>query len=131
MKSALRKAKTIGIADPSQGASGAHLARMFASWGMDDELKLKIRTLPPGAEMYAGVEKGIAEVGFAPIAEILARKSTLDLAGPVPKEMQRYNQFAAGILVLSKEPTAAESLIRFLSSAQIEPVLQRNGLETK
>ncbi len=131
LKAALRKAKTIGIADPSQGAAGAYLAKTFATWGMDDELKPKIRALPPGGGLYAGIEKGVAEIGFAPVSEILARKNTLDLVGPVPANMQSYNRFAAGIFTTSTEPVAAANLIRFLTSELITPVLKRNGLEAR
>ena len=98
---------------------------------MDEELKSKIRILPPGDGLYAGVEQGVAEIGFAPVSEILARKNSLELVGPVPADIQSYNRFAAGVLVVSKEPTAAAALLRFLTSAPIAPVLQRNGLEAR
>ena len=131
LKAMLRRVTTIGVADPTQGAAGAYLVKTFSSWGMENELKVKIRALPPGAGLYAGVENGVAEIGFAPISEILARKSTLDLVGPVPAEMQNYNRFAGGVLVVSKEPDAAVSLISFLTSPKIAPILERNGLEAK
>lgn len=131
LKAALRSAKTIGIANPTQGAAGAYLAKTFTLWGMDEELKPKIRALTPGDGLYAGVEKGVAEIGFAPVSEILARKDTLELVGPVPADMQSYNLFAAGVLVVSKEPSAAAALLRFLTSAPVAPVLQQNGLEAR
>lgn len=131
LKSALRGAKSIGIADPKLGAAGAYLVKIFSSWGMEDELKTKIRALPPGSGLYAGVEKGVAEIGFAPISEIMARSSSLDLVGPLPADIQSYNQFAAGVLAASRQPELADSLIRFLMSPDITPVLKRNGLEAK
>ncbi|MFN3889730.1 MAG: molybdate ABC transporter substrate-binding protein [Beijerinckiaceae bacterium] len=131
LQSALRTAKTIGIADPAQGAAGAHLMKTFASWGMINELSSKIRALPPGDGLYAGVETGEAEIGFAPISEILARRGTLDLIGPAPSAIQNYNRFAAGVLTSSREPEAATALITFLSSARIDEVLRKNGLEPR
>jgi molybdate transport system substrate-binding protein len=131
LKAALRSANTIGVGDPTQGAASAYLFKTFSSWGMDDELKPKIRVLPLGSGLYGGIEKGVAELGFAPVSEILARKNTLELVGPVPADMQMYNRFAAGVLVSAKEPAAAASLIRYLTAAEIAPVLQRNGLEAK
>lgn len=74
LKRTLMEASSIGIADPAQGAAGAHLVKVFTSWGMMDELAPKIRALPPGSGLYAGVEKGTAELGFAPISDLLTRR---------------------------------------------------------
>ena len=131
LKAALRRAKTIGLADPAQGAAGAYLVKTFASWGIEDELKPKIRALPPGDGLYAGVEQGAAEIGFAPISEILARKNTLEVVGPIPSSIQSYNRFAGGILTASKEQTASTALLSFMRSAQVAPILRRNGLEAR
>ena len=131
LKRTLMNATSVGIADPAQGAAGAHLVKVFTSWGMMDELAPKIRALPPGSGLYAGVETGIAELGFAPISEILARQKTLEYVGPVPAAMQNYNRFAGGVLTASKQPEAARKLIEFLASDRTADALRRHGLEPK
>ncbi len=126
---ALSAAKTIGYADPSSGAAGAHLAKTFVAFGLSDALKDKTRTYPPGDPLYRGFEAGEVEIGFAPISEIVARSATLDLVGPVPEELQRYNQFAAGALATGTLPDAARELITYLISSPVAKVLKAKGLE--
>ena len=124
LKRALMNASSIGLADPAQGAAGAHLVKVFTSWGMMDELAPKIRALPPGSGLYAAIENGTAEIGFSPVSEILARQKTLDYVGPVPAAMQNYNRFAGGVLTASKQPEAAAKLIEFLASDPIADALR-------
>lgn len=128
LKAALLAAKTVGYADPSAGAAGAHLAKTFEAMGLGSALKDKTRTFPPGDPLYKGVESGQAEIGFAPISEIVAR-SVLDLVGPVPGELQNYNQFAVGALAASSQQDAARELITYLISPSVTPVLKAKGLE--
>ncbi len=112
---AFRSAKAIAFADPAQGAAGgAHLIKSFASWGIEDELKSKIRATPPGDGLYAGVEQGVVEIGFAPFSETLARKSPLELVGPIPAAIQSCNWFAGGALTESKEFCANYTGRRYL-----------------
>lgn len=131
LKKALLDASSIAIADPAQGAAGAHLMKVFTSWGMMDELAPKIRALPPGNGLYAGIENGTVEIGFSPVSEILARQKTLDYVGPAPAAIQNYNRFAGGVLAASKQPEAAAKLIEFLASDRIADALRKHGLEPR
>lgn len=131
LKRTLMNVSSIGLADPAQGAAGAHLVKVFTSWNIMDEIAPKIRALPPGNGLYAGIEKGVAELGFAPISEIMARPKTLDYVGPVPAAMQNYNSFAGGVLATSKQPEAAAKLIEYLASDRIAGALKTHGLERR
>lgn len=130
LKNTLRQAKSVGIADPKRGAAGAHLNRVFQKWGILNELEGKLRPLPPGAGLYKAVEAGDVAIAFAPISEIMARAKTLDFVGPVPPEVQNYNQFAAGVVKGSSDGPAGERFIKFLTTDKVASVLRKKGLET-
>jgi molybdate transport system substrate-binding protein len=53
----------------------------------------------------------------------------VDLAGPLPAEIQNYTVFAAGIVAGSKQQEAGTALIRFLSSPAAAAVMKTKGLE--
>jgi molybdate transport system substrate-binding protein len=53
----------------------------------------------------------------------------IDIAGPLPAELQTYIGFAAGVSAAAKEPDAAQALVRFLASPEAAPVLRVKGIE--
>jgi molybdate transport system substrate-binding protein len=53
----------------------------------------------------------------------------IDIAGPLPAELQRYVGFGAGASVKPAQPEAAKALIAFLGSAQAGPVYKTKGME--
>ena len=74
------------------------------------------------------VANGKAELGFILISEILPVPG-IELAGPLPTELQRYVVFTAGIGATSKDTAAARAFIDFLKSPVAAPVLKANGME--
>ena len=59
--------------------------------------------------------RGDAEIGFQQISELRPIPG-IDLVGPLPPGLQRVTVFSAGRLAHSREPDAAQALIRFLAS---------------
>jgi molybdate transport system substrate-binding protein len=78
--------------------------------------------------LYASVASGDVEIGFNQVSEILAQ-TTVELAGPLPPEVQNYTQFAPGIVTDSSPTDAARALVTFLSSPAAQAVLKAKGFE--
>jgi molybdate transport system substrate-binding protein len=51
----------------------------------------------------------------------------VDLAGPLPSEIQNTTVMAAGVTAASKAPEAAHAFIGFISSASSASVLKATG----
>jgi molybdate transport system substrate-binding protein len=125
LKRALLAAKSIAYSD---SASGVYVStELFSKLGIAEEMKGKAKMIPatPVGEIVA---KGEAEIGFQQMSELMPVQG-IDIVGPLPAEVQKITVFSAGISTTSKEPDAAKSLIKFLSSPQAAPVLIKSGLE--
>ena len=121
----LKAAKTVAYSD---SASGVYVGtELFARLGIAEEMKGKARMIPatPVGEIVA---HGDAEIGFQQISELKPVEG-IDIVGPLPTEVQKITVFSAGLSTTSKEPDAAKSLIKFLTSPQAAPVLIKSGLE--
>jgi molybdate transport system substrate-binding protein len=53
----------------------------------------------------------------------------IDFAGLLPPELQNYVMIGAGVSAQSSNREAGQALIRFLSSAAVDPALKANGME--
>jgi molybdate transport system substrate-binding protein len=53
----------------------------------------------------------------------------VELAGPLPGEIQNTTVMAAGVVATSKEPEAARAFIRFISSPAARSVLKATGFQ--
>jgi molybdate transport system substrate-binding protein len=125
LKRTLLAAKSVAYSD---SASGVYVStEMFSKLGIADEMKDKAKMIPatPVGEIVA---KGEAEIGFQQMSELMP-VSGIDIVGPLPAEVQKITVFSAGVSATSKEPDAAKSLIKFLSSQQAAPVLVKSGLD--
>jgi molybdate transport system substrate-binding protein len=120
-KRALLGAKSIGYIQT------AGVPQLIERLGMTDTLKPK--TTIPGTDTVAEmVAKGELELGVIVITQILTTPG-IELAGPLPQEIQYYITFAAGVSAKSKDPEAARALIRFLTGPAAEPVIREQGME--
>ena len=85
--------------------------------------------LTPLAVDHSGaLTKQEAEIGLYIINEIVTTPG-IDLAGPIPPELQFYIQYSAAILIGASQPEAANELVKFLSSATALPVIKAKGME--
>jgi molybdate transport system substrate-binding protein len=128
-KRSILAAKWIAYPDPAGGgASGIYVAGLLERLGIAGEMKPKTRLLPPTEVLYESVASGDVEIGFNQISEILAQP-TVELAGPLPSEIQNYTQFAPGIVTGSSQANAGRALVTFLSSPAAQTVLKAKGFE--
>lgn len=109
------------------GASGIFFAGLIERLGIAAEINAKAVVVPSGftAERVAS---GEAELAVQQISELLMVPG-IEVAGPLPAEIQTVATFSAGLLARSSQSDTAAALLRFLASPGIAPILRRTGLE--
>ena len=125
LKKTLLAAKSIAYSD---SASGVYLENvLFPRLGIADALKGRAHMIPaePVGQVVA---RGDAEIGFQQISELMPVPG-ITVVGALPAEAQHVTLFSAGVVAGTKEPEAAQSLIRFLSSRDAAGVIRATGLE--
>jgi molybdate transport system substrate-binding protein len=130
-KRAMLAAKSIACSKPvGGGASGAHIAKVFAALGITEAMQAKAKYGTGGAGGLAGlvVKRGEADIGIQQMAELMAVDG-IDVVGPLPKEIQSVTQFTAGITANSDRPDAGRALIDFLVTLAAKNVIKAKGLE--
>jgi molybdate transport system substrate-binding protein len=132
-KLTLLSARSIGYRDPVTGStSGIYTAGLLERLGLAQELKLKLRLDRSEGDVpenvFLGVAKGEVEMQIGQITEIVISPG-VDLAGPLPAEIQNTTLMAAGIITTSKAPDAAKALIGFISSQSAAAVLKASGFQ--
>jgi molybdate transport system substrate-binding protein len=132
-KRALLLARSIGYRDPITGStSGIYTAGLFERLGIAQDLKPKLYLDRSEGDVpenvFLKVAKGEIEMQIGQITEIVISPG-VDLAGPLPGEIQNTTVMAAGIITTSKTPDAARALIGFISSPSAAVVLKASGFQ--
>lgn len=112
----------------STGPSGVALAKLFAQWGIAEELQGRIVTAPPGVPVGSLIAKGEVELGFQQLSELLPLPG-IDILGPLPEAIQITTTFSAAITTGSAHQAEARALLAFLRSAQAAAAIRRQGME--
>jgi molybdate transport system substrate-binding protein len=124
VKRAVRAAKTLSY---STGPSGVYLEKMFARWGILDDIRSRIVVPPPGIPVASMVADGRAELGFQQLSELMNRPG-VEVIGPLPPAIQSLTTFSGGIAVVCSQPEAARALLAYLASTAAADVKLRYGL---
>jgi molybdate transport system substrate-binding protein len=131
-KRAVISARSIGYVNPALGSSsGIYVAAMLDRLGLGQDLKSKIRLVTVAGDIdgvFQGVANGEIEMQIGQISEI-AIAPGVDLAGPLPNEIQNLTLLAAGIVATSKAPEPANAFIKFVASPAAAVVLKANGFQ--
>jgi molybdate transport system substrate-binding protein len=126
-KQAVLRAKSIAYIDPeSGGSSGIYVAKLLQRLGIADAVKDKTR-LKRGGHVSDLVASGEAELGVHQISEILPSKE-VTLVGPLPKEIQNYTTYSAGISLAVTDRQAAEALVQALAGPPAAEILAARGM---
>ena len=125
-KNALLNADSITYA--TQGASAAPFEILVANLGITSALRPKYNLQATAADVGNAVATGLAEIGIAPVSEILPVRG-VDLVGPFPKEIQSYVELTAAVSSSAKEKDEARKLIAFLVAPASRPIYQMKGME--
>jgi molybdate transport system substrate-binding protein len=132
-KQALLSARSIGYRDPITGStSGTYTAKLLERLGMAQDLKPKLVLDRSDGDVpenvFLGVAKGDVEMQIGQITEIVISPG-VDLAGPLPSEIQNTTLMTAGIITTTQAPGAAKALIGFISSPAAAAVLKTTGFQ--
>jgi molybdate transport system substrate-binding protein len=126
LKRTLLAAKSIAY---STGPSGVYMEQWLKRVGIADELKPRIKVIPPGTLIGDVIARGEAEIGFQQIQELLSVKSGIDYVGPLPPDVQIITVFSGGIPVNAKEVAGAKAFLEFLKAPAAVPVIRKHGMD--
>lgn len=117
------------IAWTQEGASGMYFSKLIERLGISDEISKKAVRRPGGliAEL---VVSGDAELAVQQIPELMA-VAGVDVVGPLPGELQQVTVSSGGVFAASRQPQAAEALLRFLKTPGSAAVLKSRGHEPR
>lgn len=125
LKQALLGAKSITFT--KTGASGIHFLKVAERLGIADQVNAKAK-IPEGGAVGPLVARGEAEMAVQQIPELKAVKE-IQYVGPLPKELQNYTLFAAGVMTGAKQPEAAKAFLAFITTPEAVKVFAAKGLE--
>ena len=126
LKRTLLKAKSVSF-NPS-GASAAHINAMFAQMGIAEAMKPKLLLDPVAGAPQKHVAEGQAELVITLIPEIKFFTG-VELAGPLPGDLQSYINFSAGVAANSHNADAAMALIKYIASPAAAQTLKASAVE--
>jgi molybdate transport system substrate-binding protein len=116
----------------STGPSGVYLEKLFARWGIADEVKARIVVPPPGTPVGALVASGQATLGFQQLSELISLPG-IEVLGTLPADVAFITTFSSGIpAVIAGDATrvaAVQSFLQFLASADVEDVKRQQGMD--
>ena len=130
-KRALLAAKAIACSKPvGGGQSGVHMAKVFAQLGIADAMQAKAKYGGGGPSGLVGliVLRGEADIGMQQMAELMAVPG-IDVAGPLPAELQNVTPFVAATPTNAAQAAAGRAVIAFLTTPAAKAVIKAKGLE--
>src|SRR5215470_17641777 len=105
VKGAVRDAKTLSY---STGPSGVYLEKMFARWGILEDIRSRIVVPPPGKPVGSLVADGTVELGFQQLSELMTLPG-IAVIGPLPAEIQTITVFSGGVSPGCDRPESARA----------------------
>jgi molybdate transport system substrate-binding protein len=109
----------------STGPSGDHLKTLCEKWGVPLAHAL---VAPPGVPVAKLVGDGEADLGFQQLSELIGQPG-IEIAGPLPPEIQAVTVFSAGISTIAQDPESVRAFVAFLASAETGDAKRRHGME--
>jgi molybdate transport system substrate-binding protein len=109
----------------STGPSGDHLKALCEKWGVPLARAL---VAPPGVPVTTLVANGEADLGFQQLSELIDQPG-IEIAGPLPPEIQAVTVFSAGISATTQDPDGARAFVAYLASAKTGDTKRRHGME--
>jgi molybdate transport system substrate-binding protein len=125
LKKTLLNAKSIAYS--SEGGSGTYFKGLIERLGIAAEVSEKLQPLASSA-VVPSVAKGEVELAVISPPAILADPG-VELVGLMPKELQQYVVYTAGVSAAAKEADAAKALLKYLTTPAALVVMKAKGLE--
>jgi molybdate transport system substrate-binding protein len=124
-KRAMLGAKSVGHS--KEGLSGVQFLATLDRLGIAAEMKAKLRAYE-GAEFARAVETGEVELGVTGIGPALGTPSA-EFIGALPKEIQSYVVFTAGVATSGKDLATSRALLQFMTGSDAAPVFKAKGMD--
>jgi molybdate transport system substrate-binding protein len=125
-KRALLDARSITYT--KEAATGIYFEGLIERLGVAEEVKPKTTLAIPGTSAQL-VAAGEAAMAITLISEILAARGA-ELVGPLPRELQYYVAFKAGVARNAEQPEASKEFIKFLTGPTASPIIKAKGVES-
>ena len=125
LKAAVTAAQRISY---STGPSGVHLQRLFERWGIATEIAPRTVQAPPGVPVGSLVARGDVDLGFQQLSELMNLPG-VDVIGGLPGDTQFITTFSAGVCTQSTQVDAAQALLAYMTSPQVDESKRRHGME--
>ena len=109
------------------GASGILFAQLIERLGIASEINARAVIIPSGFTAEK-LDSGDADLAVQQISE-LKQVAGVEVVGPIPHHLQTPAVFSAGRMAASKRAVQADTLLKYLVSPQVAPVLRESGLE--
>jgi molybdate transport system substrate-binding protein len=127
-KNTVLAAKSVSYIDPaSGGSSGIYVAKLLERLGIAGQVKPKEK-LKQGGNVADLIASGEVALGIHQISEIMPVKG-VTLVGPLPKDIQNYTIYAAGIATGTKHADAAKALIAVFNGPSAQALFKSKGME--
>ena len=124
-KRAMLGAKSVGYS--KEGLSGVHFLAILDRLGIAGEVKAKLKAYEgPGLGLAIGTEE--VELGVTGIGPILAMPSA-EFVGAMPKELQSYVVFTAGVASSAKDVETSRALLQFMTGLDAASVFKAKGMD--
>jgi molybdate transport system substrate-binding protein len=125
LKRTLLAAKSISYS--GEGASGKHFTSLLDRMGIATQIKPRLVPLPSG-EAVAPVAKGEVEMAVITLANIVGVPG-VEIAGVLPRDMQHYTVYTAGVATAAKNANGARALLALIMAPETTPVIAAEGME--
>ena len=112
-------------------STGLYLDRLFEQLGILGELKRKTTRYADGAAVMEHLLRGTGnEIGFGAMTEIrLYAQKGLQLAGPLPADVQNYTQYEAAMMTGTAVPLVAKAALALLATPAGRAAFATGGVE--
>jgi molybdate transport system substrate-binding protein len=124
LKKALLDAKSITYLPAS--AAGAYVTGVFQQLGIADAMKARTVAQSSTGDIPKAVASGDAELGVFLINVLMA--PGVELAGPLPGNLQNDLVFTAAVAADTKEADAAKAFVAFLQTPDAAAVIKAKGM---
>lgn len=115
----------------STGPSGVYLEKLFARWGIADDVKARLVVPPPGTPVGALLAQGQAALGFQQLSELIALPG-IEVLGTLPADVAFITTFSSGVpTVIAHEAArvqAVQAFMQFVSSPDVAHVKRQQGM---
>lgn len=112
----------------STGPSGTELMKLFARWGIADEVATRLVQARAGVPVAALVASGEAHLGFQQYAEMMSAPG-IAVLGLLPPAIAIVTTFSGGVCAAAREPARARDLLAFLASPESAEAKRRHGMQ--